>query len=227
MPFLGEPFLAFFYCIRFNRSWIGGSKIGRLSFALTLLRRKFPGLHSSLLTHLRFWYWLKMSSGSSSIELSAYAMIGSEELFSTAHDWDKRKWEEILFHSLLIFFLLHLVDTIGWFTLLVICPKGLLSGWYFSTDKRIALKWWLTKYLILVFPVWCGLPLSLSASRNSTLRSKRASPVVASWISRIASFRQSLPILHSFLLCLVELFPDSLRAEWGPYLTCFFPSKAK
>lgn len=81
----------------------------------------------------------------------------SEELSSTVHDWDRRRWEQILFHSLLIFFLLHLVDTIGWFTLLVICPKGLLSGWYFSTDKRIVLKWWLTKYLVLVFPVWCGL----------------------------------------------------------------------
>lgn len=94
---------------------------------------------------------------SSSLSLSAYAMIGSEELSSIAHDWKRRRWEQILFHSLLIFFLLHLVDTIGWFTLDVICPKGLLSGWYFETDKRIALKWWLTKYLIKVFPVWCGL----------------------------------------------------------------------
>lgn len=136
----------------------------------------------------------------------------SEELSSTAHDWDRRRWEQSLFHSLLIFFLLHLVDTIGGLTLLVICPKGWLSGWYFSRDKRIVLKWWLTKDLVLVFPVWCGLRFRclfalwlgpLSASRNSTLRSKRASPVVASWISRVASFRQSLPILHSFLLFFV------------------------
>lgn len=66
------------------------------------------------------WYWLKISSGSSFIELSAFAMIGLKELFATAMIETSVHEKKFFFHSLLIFLLLHLVDTIGWFTLLVL-----------------------------------------------------------------------------------------------------------